>query len=114
MYPNDLRHVRPSDEVAVMPMGSEAPHRVLKIAKVRNVEHSLIQTTDGGMYVADGGGDVNLGRTLFIEPVTDEHRQVLVTRAVLRGEIPKPNGTRFARLRSTHNAARGRLPLGPS
>lgn len=114
MYPNDLRHIQPSDEVAVMPMGSEAPHRVLKISKVKQVEHSLIHTTDGGMYVAADGGDVNLGRTLFIEPATDEHREVLETRAVLRGEIPKPNGTRFARLRNAHDAARGRLPLGPS
>jgi hypothetical protein len=83
MFTSDLKRVKPADEVAVMPRGGRSPYAVLTIAKVRRVGDSVIQTSDGGVYVAADGGDVNLGHTLYIEPATDEHRRALHTRRLL-------------------------------
>ncbi len=77
MFPSDLRHMKPEDEVAVMPRGGNYPHAVLKIARVRHVGGALIHTQDGGMFAAADGGDYNLGQTLYIEPATEDHRRAL-------------------------------------
>lgn len=86
MFPNNLRHVKPHDEVAVMPMGGDAPQYVLKIARVWHVGHAFIHTHDGGMFVASDGGDFNLGRTLYIELATNEHRLALHHKQVFAGQ----------------------------
>jgi len=86
MFPNNLQHLQPNQEVAVMPMGSEAPHEVLTIAKVKRVGRTVVQTHELGSFTIADGGDENLGRTLYIEPATDDHRVALRWKRIRRGE----------------------------
>ncbi|HEY2826095.1 MAG TPA: hypothetical protein VGJ04_00725 [Pirellulales bacterium] len=70
-------HLKPGDQVAVLPGASSPAEDVLEIAPVSYVGPVYIQLVDGRNHATLGGKSLLEKVVTYIMPVTDEHRAAM-------------------------------------